>query len=250
MTLFIRYLLMLRRKKLCPVYTLLLLLGFASSVVADGMDGMDDPLLTKVMIDQFEIRDADDGNQGVLDGQAWVGKDLHKLWFKLELERTDNATEEAELQALYSHAISPYWDVQFGLRNDFQPSPSRQWAVIGFQGLAPYFFEVDTALFIGESGRTAVRLEAEYELLLTQRLILAPEINANFYGQNEAKLGIGSGLSDVEAGLRLRYEIRREFAPYIGVNWHKSFGNTADFARDEGADTTDFQWVIGLRAWF
>jgi len=140
--------------------------------------------------------------------------------------------------------------VQFGLRQDFQPSPSRSWVVFGFQGLAPYFFEVDTALFIGESGRTALRLEAEYELLFTQRLILTPEVEINFYGQNDRDLGLGSGLSDLEAGLRLRYEVRREFAPYIGVNWNKSFGNTADFARDEGEDTDDFQWVIGLRAWF
>ena len=106
------------------------------------------------------------------------------------------------------------------------------------------------ALFVGESGRTALRLEAEYELLFTQRLILTPEIEVNLYGQNDEDLGIGSGLSDVEAGLRLRYEIRREFAPYIGVNWNKSFGNTADFARAKGGDTDDLQWVIGVRAWF
>ena len=122
--------------------------------------------------------------------------------------------------------------------------------VFGFQGLLPYYFEVDTALFIGESGRSGLRLGVEYELLFTQKLILTPEIEVNFYGQNDKDLGIGSGLSDVEAGLRLRYEIRREFAPYIGVNWNKSFGNTASFARDDGKDTDDLQWVMGLRIWF
>ena len=210
----------------------------------------DDPLLTMIMLDQLEVRDTDGDNPLVLEGQAWIGKDLHKLWFKTELERVDHETEEAELQALYSRAVSTYWDFQVGVRHDFQPTPNRSWAGVGFQGLAPYFFEIDTALFIGESGRTALRLEAEYELLFTQRLVLTPEIEANFYGQNDADTGVGSGLSDVQLGLRLRYEIRREFAPYIGVNWVKKYGNSADFARTAGQDVDDTQFVIGLRAWF
>ncbi len=227
--------------------TLLLMLSAVNSALAGGKD---DPLLGKVMIDQLEVRDADEHNLLVLDGQGWFGKDLQKLWFKAEVERKDSETEEAELQVLYSQAIAPFWDVQVGVRQDFQPTPSRTWAVIGLQGLAPYFFEIDTTLFIGESGRTALRLEAEYELLFTQRLILTPEVEVNLYGHNDADLGVGSGLSDIEAGLRLRYEIRREFAPYIGVNWNKSFSNTADFARSAGEKTDDVQWVIGVRAWF
>ena len=238
---------MFKRVFLLSILSTSLLLSYVSPVLADGKD---DPLLTKVLIDRFEKRNTDGSDPWVLEGQAWIGKDLQKLWIKAEVEKVNSETEEAELQALYSHAIAPYWDLQFGLRQDFQPSPSRSWAVFGIQGLAPYFFEVDTALFIGESGRSGLRFEAEYELLFTQRLILTPEIEVNFYGKNDKALGIGSGLSDVEAGLRLRYEIRREFAPYIGVNWNKSFGNTADFARDEGQDTDDLQWVIGLRAWF
>lgn len=236
-----------KRGAFLSAISLLLMLSAMNSALAGGKD---DPLLSKVLIDQFEVRDADENNPLVLDGQGWIGKDLQKLWFKAELERVDSETEEAELQALYSQAITPFWDFQVGIRQDFQPTPSRSWAVIGFQGLAPYFFEIDTALFIGESGRTAFRLEAEYEMLFTQRLILTPEIEANFYGQNDADLGIGSGLSDIEAGLRLRYEIRREFAPYIGVNWNKSIGGTADFARSAGEETDDVQWVIGVRAWF
>lgn len=236
-----------KRGSILSALSLLLMLSSVNSALAGGKD---DPLLGKVMIDQLEVRDADENNPLVLDGQGWVGKDLQKLWFKAEVERADSETEEAELQALYSQAIAPFWDVQVGVRQDFQPTPSRTWAVIGLQGLAPYFFEIDTALFIGESGRTALRLEAEYELLFTQRLILTPEIEVNFYGQNDADLGIGSGLSDIEAGLRLRYEIRREFAPYIGVNWNKRFGNSADFARSAGEETDDLQWVIGVRAWF
>lgn len=210
----------------------------------------DDPLLGKVMLNQLEVREADGDNPLLLEGQAWLGKDLHKLWLKTELERVDHETEEAELQALYSRAISAYWDLQAGVRHDFQPTPERSWAVIGVHGLAPYFFEVDAALFVGESGRTALRLEAEYELMFTQRLVLSPEIEVNFYGQNDADTGAGSGLSDVELGLRLRYEIHREFAPYIGVSWTRKYGNSADFARAEGEDIDDTQFVMGIRAWF
>ncbi len=138
------------------------------------------------------------------------------------------------MQFLYSKAIARAWDFQLGVRHDFEPSPSRSWAAIGFNGLAPYFFDIDAAAFIGESGRTTLRFEAEYELLFTQRLILTPDIEINIYGQNDPDVGIGSGLSDIEAGLRLRYEIRREFAPYIGINWSRLFGNTEDFARIAG----------------
>ncbi len=210
----------------------------------------DDPLLTKVMVDQLEVREADDDNPAVLEGQVWVGKDLNKLWLKVELEHVDNETEEAELQALYSKALSTYWDFQVGMRHDFEPSPTRSWGVIGIQGLAPYFFEVDAALFVGESGRTALRLEAEYELLFTQRLILTPEIEVNLYGKDDEATGVGSGLSDVELGLRLRYEIRREFAPYIGVNWTRKYGNSADFSRAAGDKVSDTQFVLGVRMWF
>ncbi|WP_439134260.1 copper resistance protein B [Pseudomaricurvus sp.] len=213
--------------------------------------GKADPLLSKVYLDQLEARDND---TQVLEADAWVGYDLHKLWLKTEIERENEhgnyETESAELQALYSRAVAPYWDLQIGLRKDLEPDTNRHWGVIGFQGIAPYNFEVDTALFVGESGRTGLRLEAEYELLFTQRLILSPQVEINLYGHNDKETGVGSGLSEVEAGLRLRYEIRREFAPYIGVNWTELFGQTADYAKQHGEDTRDWQWVLGVRAWF
>ena len=213
-------------------------------------DAGDDPLLLTVILDQMETRDATGDNTFSWDGEGWLGKDLNKFWFKTEGERTAGNTDDAELQFLYSKAIARYWDFQLGVRYDFEPSPSRSWAAIGVKGLAPYFFDIDAAVFIGESGRTALRFEAEYELLLTQRLILTPDIEINLYGQNDPDVGIGAGLSDLEAGLRLRYEIRREFAPYIGVNWSRLFGNTADFARIAGEKSSETQLVIGLRAWF
>jgi copper resistance protein B len=130
------------------------------------------------------------------------------------------------------------------------PTPNRDWLAIGFQGLAPYFFEIDAAAFIGNNGQTALRLEAEYEVMLTQKLILTPEVEINAYSKDDEATGVGSGLSDIELGLRLRYEIRREFAPYIGVNWNKKYGDTANFSRDEGEDVSDTQFVVGIRAWF
>ncbi|MBY4677584.1 copper resistance protein B [Marinobacterium arenosum] len=210
----------------------------------------DDPLLGMLNIDQLEWRDADDGSLLSWDVQGWVGYDLDKLWLKSEGERLAGRTESAELQLLYGRAVAPFWDLQLGLRHDFKPAEPQQWLAFGLQGLAPYQFEVDATAFIGEGGQSALRLEAEYELLLSQRLILSPEIELNLYGEDDASRGIGSGLSDLELGLRLRYEIRREFAPYIGLNWERKFGDTADFAREEGESTDDLQAVIGIRAWF
>jgi copper resistance protein B len=212
--------------------------------------GGDDPILTMVKIDQLEWRDTNGPDPIYTQGEAWIGQDLNKLWFKGEYERRDGSTEEAELQALYSRGISPFWNVQVGIREDFKPEPSRSWIAFGFEGLAPYWFELDAALFVGESGRTGFRLEAEYEILFTQRLILSPELEVNAYGKNDLDTGTGSGLSDTEIGLRLRYEIRREFAPYIGINWHKKYGNTSDYAREEGESVSDTSLVIGVRAWF
>tara|TARA_Y100001936_G_scaffold189679_2_gene188273 strand:- start:21067 stop:21792 length:726 start_codon:yes stop_codon:yes gene_type:complete len=233
------------------VFQLVMALAVTASMINVSLAGAkDDPVLTMLQFDKLEMQGGESENPLVLEGQGWIGQDLNKFWLKTEIEREDGKTEEAELQALYSKGVSPFWDFQVGIRRDFQPTPGLNWAVIGLQGLAPYFFEVDTALFIGESGRTALRVEAAYELLFTQRLILTPEIEVNLYGKNDEELGIGSGLSDIETGLRLRYEIRREFAPYIGVSWSKSFGNTANFAREDGEGTNDIQWVIGIRTWF
>ncbi len=213
------------------------------------MHMVDDPVLTKVMIDRFEIINADGDKPILLEADAWIGKDLNKLWLKTEIERVGSETEEAELQVLYSRAISPYWDIQAGLRKDFKPE-EREWAALSLKGLSPYYFDVDASLFIGEGGRTAARLQGEYELMLTQKAILIPEVELNFYGQDDPAIGIGSGLSDANVSLRFQYEFKREFAPYIGVTWSKMFGDTADFAREEGEDTSDAQVMVGFSAWF
>jgi len=211
---------------------------------------IDDPLLAMFKIDQLEVRDASDGSPLTWDAYGWVGRDLHKVWFKTEGERVHGETEEAELQVLYGRAISTFWDLQVGWRHDFRPRPTRDWLAVGAMGVAPYWFEVDAAAFVGEDGRTAARLTAEYEVMFTQRLVLTPEVEVNLYGKEDPEAGLGSGLSDLQLGLRLRYEFRREFAPYVGVNWTRKFGGTADFARAGGADASELQWLAGIRAWF
>src|SRR5690554_5308163 len=211
--------------------------------------GEDDPLLAMLMVDELE-RGIESNDPISFDAQAWIGKDINKLWLKAEGDYKDSDEQSLEVQALYSRAIASYWDVQIGLKADLEPSPSREWVVLGVQGLAPYFFDIDAALFLGEKGRTAVRLNADYDLLITQKLSLSPEVEVNFYGKNDAGLGIGSGLSDISTALRLRYEIIREFAPYIGIERSQMFGKTSEFASNAGFTTNETQVVVGLRLWF
>ena len=210
----------------------------------------DDPLLYLFKADQLEARDGDEENVRVFEGHFWVGRDLDKLWLKSEIEATEDETESAEWQLLYSRAIDPNWDLQAGLRADVEPEPERNWLAIGLYGVAPYWFEVDTALFVEEDGQVNLRLEAEYEMMLTQQWVLAPEIELNWYSDDDDELAIASGFADVEAGIRLRYEITRHFAPYVGVNYEGLLGDTRDLARDNGEQASDTQLVAGLRFWF
>ncbi len=204
-----------------------------------------------VVFNRLEAVDADEGSAQAWEGQAWIGNDTDRLWLRTEGEREQGRTESAQLEALYGRAISPWWDFVVGARHDFRPGPSSQtWAAIGVQGLSPYKFEVSATAYLGESGRTAAAIEAEYELLLTNRLILQPLVELEFNGKDDPARGVGAGLSTAEAGLRLRYEITRQFAPYIGVSWERSFGDTADYRRAHGERAEDTRLVAGVRVWF
>jgi copper resistance protein B len=202
-----------------------------------------------LLLDQLEYQDADEGSTLSWDASGWVGGDINRFWFRSEGERTNGVTEDAEIQALFGHSIGPWWDVVAGVRQDFKPE-SQTWAAFGVQGMSLYAFEAEATAFIGEGGQTAARLEGEYDILLTNRLILQPTAELNFYGKNDPQRGVGSGLANAEVGLRLRYEIVREFAPYIGVTWNRSYGNTADMARNEGEDIEEARFVAGIRMWF
>ena len=216
-----------------------------------GMDMLDDSRQGMLLLDQLEyVHSRDGGNAAVIDGRAWYGGDIDKLWLKFEGEHADGRLQDLRTEALWDHAVSTYWDTQLGVRHDFGIGPGRTWAAFGIQGLAPYWFETEATFYVGQGGRTAARVQAEYEVLLTQRLILQPRAEVNFYGKDDPARGIGSGLSDAEVGLRLRYEIRREFAPYVGIVWSQRFGKTADFTRAQGEHADDLQFVAGLRVWF
>lgn len=204
----------------------------------------------RVLFDQLDWRDAEGDNLFAWDAEAWYGGDYNKLWLKTEGDLRDGTVEEARAEALWDRAISRWWSLQGGVRHDFGEGPSRTWAAFGVQGLAPYFFEVEATAYVGEGGRTAARLSGDYDLLLTQRLILQPEAEINLYGKDDPEHAIGSGLSDLQIGLRLRYEFRREFGPYIGLVWTRRFGQSADFARETGEDADDLQVLAGLRVWF
>ena len=223
-----------------------LIFGFSSQIFAGGAD---DPVLTKVMINELETSD-EKGDPLTLDAEIWVGKDLNKFWIKTDVERLDGVTEESEIQLLYSRAISAYWDLQTGVRHDDTDGLTQDWVVIGFDGLAPYFIDMDAALFVAESGQASLRVNAEYEMMLTQRLVLSPEATVTFYTKDDPDRGIGSGLSGIDAAIRLRYEIKREFAPYIGLSWSNKFSATADMANANGAESSDFAVVVGFSAWF
>lgn len=201
-----------------------------------------------ILFDQLEWQP--DGGAVGWDTKGWIGRDKDRLWFRTEGEVEDGDVQEAEAHLLYGRAISRWWDVVAGVRQDMRPGSARTWGAIGLQGLAPYWFEVEATAYIGESGQTAARLEAEYELLLTNRLILQPLVEANFYSKSSPERGIGAGLSSTEAGLRLRYEFRREFAPYIGLTWDRKYGRTADLARQAGDDVSSARFLVGLRLWF
>ena len=198
--------------------------------------------------EKFELRHSSQGESLVWDVRGWIGTDDEKLVLKSEgAARRTGALEELEMQALYSWRSSDLFDAHAGLRYDYRPGPQRGFAVLGVQGLAPYFVEVGAAAFVSHKGEISARLEAEYDLYITQALILQPHAEVNLSAQNVRERGIGAGISDVELGLRLRYEIEREFAPYVGVSWERKLFRSARYARDEDESPAELSLVAGVR---
>ena len=207
---------------------------------------------TAVILDRLEAGFGDGEETWLWDAQGWTGGDINRFWWKSEGEGdADGGLEEAEVQALYSRAVTPFWDIQAGVRHDFRRGDEdTTHLVLGVQGLAPHWWEVDAAAFLSTDGDLTARVEAEFDQRITQRLILQPRFEIELAADDIPELDISSGLSSVEAGLRLRYEIRREFAPYVGVEWTRAFGATADYVRARGEAVDDTRFVVGLKAWF
>jgi copper resistance protein B len=229
------------------------LAGIAHAQDADAPVGvpahsmLEDPFNRSLLFDELEMHDRE---ELAWDATLWAGYAFDKLAVRTEGETSGGDTKRAELELLWSHSVARWWDLVAGVRGDFEPAATQSWAAFGVQGLAPYRFELEATAYVGSGGRSAARFEGEYELLITQRLILQPQLELNWHGQSDASRGIGSGLSTAEAALRLRYEIRRELAPYVGLVRERKFGTTADYARAEGDDPDDTRLVAGIRLRF
>lgn len=202
-----------------------------------------------LLIDRLEYDTNSDDT--VFDLQGWYGTTYNRAVIKTEGDMADGRLEESQTELLWSHALSAYFDTQLGARFDqYDEGSNRQWLALGIQGLSPYWFELDITAYVGESGRTALTFEAEYELLLTQQLILQPRAELSLYGKDDPDNDLGSGLSDASIGIRLRYEFTRQLAPYVGVEWKATFGGTADAEQTVGNEAHDTHIVTGIRLWF
>jgi copper resistance protein B len=221
-------------------------MAHARAMAQEEMGGM---RFSKVMLNIAEYQ-AGKGGSYRWDGEAWVGGDLDRFVLRSEGEGSvKEGLDAAEVQALYSRAVGRYVDLQAGVRQDVSPRP-RTYFTVGSQALLPYLFDVSGALFLSTKGEVLGRAEGTYDFRLTQRMVLQPRAELNFAARNTPETRTGSGLSNAELGLRLRYEIRREFAPYIGVSWDRKVGKTADYARMAGEDPSATRFAVGVRAWF
>jgi copper resistance protein B len=210
---------------------------------------LENPLNRLVLLDRLEWRDASNDPM-TWDLDAWFGRDLTKLWIRSAGDRRANDTERAELELLWGKSFAPWWELVAGARRDFAPGDDASWGAIGVRGTAPYRIEIEATAYAGDGGRTALRFETTYEVLVTNRVILEPRLELNWRGQSGGANLYGPGLGDAELGLRLRYELRREIAPYVGLARERSFGRTAELRRSAGRETDDTRWVAGIRAWF
>jgi copper resistance protein B len=212
---------------------------------------MDRGIFAHAIFNELEGRFNGSNTEFRWEGQGWVGTDYDKLWIKSEGTLQSNGTlDDGQQQFLYGRAVTTYFDLQGGLRSDIDSRPTRNWGAFGIQGLAPYFFDLEVTGYVSGEGHLAGKLEASYDLFLTQRLILQPQIEVNLYSKADPARLVGAGFSDIDRGLRLRYELTRNFAPYLGVVYEGKFGQTASYARRAGESTGDFRFVFGVRAWF
>lgn len=209
----------------------------------------DEHYFAGLLVDRLEHADAENSSFITYDLKTWLGRDYDRLVLEAEGDVDGGKVEESATELLWSHAVASFWNARLGARVDTGEGPDRSWLAAGFEGLAPYWFEVDATFYVGENSRTAFAVEAEYELLLTQKLVLQPRLEAEFFGKSDPERELGSGLSEASAGLRLRYEFVREFAPYVGIEWAGKFGGTADYARDANVDPRETRVVGGVRFW-
>jgi len=211
----------------------------------------DNRVLNYITFDQLESRTNGPNSGFKWDGQGWIGTDFNKLWFKYEGTVTNCINSNGNHEILYDRPIPHirYFDWQAGARVDLDSGPTRAWLALGVQGLAPYFFNFEPTFYVRDGGRAAGRIQGYYDLHLTQRLILQPQVEMNFYSQADPARGIGTGLSEIDGGARLGYQFSRKFAPYVGYVYSGVFGQTATFSRQSGQPTGANQFVFGIWLW-
>lgn len=212
---------------------------------------LDQAIFAHLLIDQLEGRFGfADGNTLRWEAEAWVGTDENKIWLLTEGRYSNGELDDGIQQLFYGRAVTTYFDAMIGTRWDLDSKPTRGWGAIGFQGLAPQWFKVSAFGYVSGDGHLAARLEASYDILITQRLILQPQIELNFYTKDDPARLVGAGLSELDAGLRLRYEITRQFAPYVGITYLGQFGSTAGYVSAAGGATQQLRFTAGVRTWF
>lgn len=220
------------------------------SMATPSMDMDDTGRQSMLLVDQLEVASGRENTGPKWEAEAWYGNDSDKLWLRSEGAGSHGRIDEGDLEAVWNRAVSAFWSTQLGIRHDVGSGPQRNWTAFGVEGLAPYWIELEATAYAGTGGRLAARGRAQYTLRFTQRLIVQPELEINLYNRTTAQQPIGSGMSDAQFGLRFRYEITRQFAPYAGVVWSRRFGAAAAFVRTAREPIFDRQFVAGIRFWF
>jgi len=235
---------------------ILILLSLFISAQIFAMGKNDDPWLTKVM---GEIELLEEGEENVAEWEidTWFGRDLYKFWIKTEGEYVshdgESEVEQAQIELVYSQAFSAYWDWQLGLRHDPKPEVNnnqRNWLVLGAIGIAPGFWEIDANLYASDDDDVQINIEVEKELMLTQKWVLTPEFDITLNGKTNEDFGEGSGLSEIEASIRIGYEPSKKFQPFIGLSFLQTFGTTKNLKEAEGEDSDNFSLIAGIHFWF
>ena len=226
-----------------------------SAFVVPGISNaqVHEKLYTFIILDELEYQS---GIAGPISWEltSWYGGDYNRLWVKSEGGiATSDGDGDVEVQGLFSRLITPFWELQLGLRGDLffeaDDNLSRGFIAIGLEGMAPYWIELEPSIFVSHEGDVSARVAGTYDMLITQRAILQPSLEINFALQEVEKFGVGSGINDIELGLRLRYELRREIAPYLGIQWERAVRSTADIRRAAGVGVEEVRLLAGLRLW-
>jgi copper resistance protein B len=226
--------------------------GASGGDIAIGQAAMDNGIFYHVFFDQLEGRTSGARSQFRWDGEGWIGTDLNKLWVRSEGFADRTGVSDGDIEAFYDRPLPKlrYFDWQAGIREDVDSGPGHTWAAVGIQGFAPYLFEVAPTFYIREGGNVAGRVTVFYEVLFTQRLVAEPEAEVDMYSKDDSSRGIGSGLSTLDTGVRLRYEFSRKVAPYIGFAYNAKYGNSAMYARRAGLSASEPQFIFGIRLWY